>query len=48
VLFELTAEAYGRIKKDEPVLSQALLGYIVGVMSERLSFANRAVGVLQR
>jgi SulP family sulfate permease len=48
VLFELTAEAYARIKKDEPVLSQALLGYIVAVMSERLSFANRAVGVLQR
>jgi len=48
VLFELTAEAYERIKKDEPALSQALLGYIVSVMSERLSFANRAVGVLQR
>ena len=48
VLFELTAEAYARIKKDEPTLSQALLGYIVSVMSERLSFANRAVGVLQR
>ncbi|MGA7431265.1 MAG: cyclic nucleotide-binding domain-containing protein, partial [Xanthobacteraceae bacterium] len=48
VLFELTAEAYARIKKEEPTLSQALLGYIVSVMSERLSFANRAVGVLQR
>jgi SulP family sulfate permease len=48
VLFELTAEAYERIKKEEPALSQALLGYIVSVMSERLSFANRAVGVLQR
>jgi len=48
VLFELTAEAYARIKRDEPALSQALLGYIVSVMSERLSFANRAVGVLQR
>ena len=48
VLFELTAEAYDRIKRDEPALGQALLGYIVSVMSERLSFANRAVGVLQR
>jgi sulfate permease, SulP family len=48
VLFELTAEAYERIKKEEPALSQALLGYIVSVMSDRLSFANRAVGVLQR
>jgi SulP family sulfate permease len=48
VLFELTAESYARIKKDEPALGQALLGYIVAVMSERLSFANRAVGVLHR
>ncbi|MFZ3308280.1 MAG: SulP family inorganic anion transporter [Xanthobacteraceae bacterium] len=48
VLYELTAEAYERIKREQPALSQALLGYIVSVMSERLSFANRAVGVLQR
>jgi len=48
VLFELTADAYARIMNEEPALSQALLGYIVSVMSERLSFANRAVGVLQR
>jgi len=48
MLYELTAEDYERIKRDEPALSQALLGYIVSVMSERLSFANRAVGVLQR
>ncbi len=48
VLYELTAENYERIKREAPGLSQALLGYIVAVMSERLSFANRAVGVLQR
>jgi sulfate permease, SulP family len=48
VLYELTVEAYERIKREEPALSQALLGYAVSVMSERLSFANRAVGVLQR
>jgi SulP family sulfate permease len=48
VLYELSAEAYLRIKRDEPALSQALLGYVVSVMSERLSFANRAVGILQR
>jgi SulP family sulfate permease len=48
VLYELSAEAYQRIKRDEPALSQALLGYVVSVMSERLSFANRAVGILQR
>jgi sulfate permease, SulP family len=48
VLYELSAEAYDHIKRDEPALSQALLGYVVSVMAERLSFANRAVGVLQR
>jgi sulfate permease, SulP family len=48
VLYELNAEAYERIKLEDPALSQALLGYIVSVMSERLGFANRAVGILQR
>jgi SulP family sulfate permease len=48
VLYELGEQAYQRIKRDDPALSHALLGYVVSVMSERLSFANRAVGVLQR
>jgi SulP family sulfate permease len=48
VLYELTADAYDKIKREQPALSQALLGYVVAVMAERLSFANRAVGVLQR
>ena len=48
MLYELKVENYERIKREDPALSQALLGYIVSVMSERLSFANRAVGVLQR
>ena len=48
VLYELSAEAYEKIKCEAPALSQALLGYVVAVMAERLSFANRLVGVLQR
>ena len=48
VLYVLSAESYERIKQDEPALSTALLGYVIAVMAERLSFANRAVGVLQR
>ncbi len=48
MLYELSAEAYALIQRDDPALSQALLGYIVSVMSERLSFANRAVAILQR
>ena len=47
-LYELRAEDYERIKREDPALSQALLGYVVAVMSERLSFANRALGILQR
>ena len=48
VLYELKADAYERIKVENPALSQALLGYVIGVMSERLSFASRVIGVLQR
>jgi sulfate permease, SulP family len=48
VLYELDAEAFASIKRDDPALSQALLAYVVAVMTERLSFANRVIGVLQR
>jgi SulP family sulfate permease len=48
VLYELRGVSYERMKTDEPELSQALLGYIVAVLAERLNFANRALGVLQR
>jgi sulfate permease, SulP family len=48
VLYELDTEAFERIKREHPALSQALLAYVVRVMAERLSFANRAIGVLQR
>jgi SulP family sulfate permease len=48
VLYALSLDAYERIKAENPALGQALLSYIITVMSERLSFANRAIGVLQR
>ncbi len=48
VLYELDADAFERIKREHPALSHALLGYVIGVMTERLSFASRAIGVLQR
>ncbi len=48
VLYELDSEAFERIKREHPALSQALLAYVVRVMAERLSFANRAIGELQR
>ena len=48
VLYVLDAEAFERIKREQPALSQALLGYVIKVLTERLSFANRLIGVLQR
>ena len=42
------SRAAERLNIGQPALSQALLGYVVAVMAERLSFANRVVGVLQR
>jgi sulfate permease, SulP family len=48
VLYELDADAFERIKREHPALSQALLAYVIAVMTERLSFANRAISVLQR
>jgi len=48
VLYVLDAEAFERIKREQPPLSQALLAYVIKVLTERLSFANRLIGVLQR
>ena len=48
VLYELTADAYERLKRDNSALAQALLTYTVKVMAERLSFASRVIGVLRR
>jgi SulP family sulfate permease len=48
VLYELSASAYERIKRESPALSHALLTYVVAVMAERLSFTNRVIGILQR
>ena len=48
VLYVLDADAFERIKREQPALSQALLGYVITVLTERLSFANRLIGVLQR
>lgn len=48
VLYELSADDYRRIKEQHPALGQALLSYVIAVMAERLSFASRVIGVLQR
>jgi SulP family sulfate permease len=48
VLYALSAEAYERIRRENPPLNQALLTYVVTVMADRLSFQSRLTGVLQR
>jgi sulfate permease, SulP family len=48
VLYELRAEAYDHLKRNNPALTQALLTYVVKIMGERLSFSNQTIGILQR
>jgi len=47
-LYELPLDAYRQITLQDPMLGQALLRFAVDMMVERLSFANRAIGALQR
>jgi sulfate permease, SulP family len=48
ILYELRIDAYERITNEYPTVSHALLNYVVAVISERLSFANRVIGILHR
>ena len=48
VAYELRAEAFERLKTERPPLAQALFTFVIGVMAERLSFASKVIGVLQR
>ncbi|HUE65887.1 MAG TPA: SulP family inorganic anion transporter [Rhizomicrobium sp.] len=48
ILYELPLDALERIRCENPTLGQALLSYVTEVMAERLGFANRVIGVLQR
>ena len=47
-VYEFRVEDYERLKIEKPVLIQALLTYVIKVMAERLGFASRLVGFLQR
>ena len=48
VLFVLQADQFRSIRYHHPALTHKLLTYFISVMAERLSFANRAIGVLRR
>lgn len=47
-LYELPLDAFERISRDDPALAQALHRFVITALSERLNFANRMVGALQR
>jgi len=48
VLYVLGVNQFEAIKMENPALSQKLLTFFVMVMAERLTFANRLIGVLRR
>jgi sulfate permease, SulP family len=48
ILYEFHTGDFDRIRQEHPALGQALLRYVTAVMTERLSFANRVIGILQR
>jgi len=48
VACELRTDAFERLKTERPPLAQALFTFVIGVMAERLSFASKVIGVLQR
>ena len=48
VLYVLSVNQFEAIKTENPTLSQKLLTFFVLVMAERLTFANRLIGVLRR
>jgi SulP family sulfate permease len=48
ILYELGADEYERLTRENSALAQVLLTYTIRVMAERLSFASRVIGVLRR
>jgi SulP family sulfate permease len=48
VVYAFKDEDYERLKIEQPALIQTLLTYVIKVMAERLGFASRLIGVLQR
>ena len=48
ILYVLPAGQFEAIKSEDAALGQKLLTYFVTVMAERLTFANRMIGVLRR
>jgi sulfate permease, SulP family len=48
LLYVLSVHQFEAIKTENPTLSQKLLTFFVLVMAERLTFANRLIGVLRR
>jgi SulP family sulfate permease len=48
ILYEFRTGDFEQLQRERPALSLALMRYVTAVMAERLSFANRVIGILQR
>jgi SulP family sulfate permease len=48
VLYVLSRSAFDRLSRENSLLSQALLTYVITVMADRLRFASNLIGVLRR
>jgi SulP family sulfate permease len=48
VLYVLSRSSFDRISRENPLLSQAFLTYVITVMADRLRFASNLIGVLRR
>jgi SulP family sulfate permease len=48
ILYEFRTTDFDAIQQRNPALSHALMHYVTVVMAERLSFATRVIGILQR
>jgi SulP family sulfate permease len=48
IIYQLTLTCFERIKKDDPDLCEALLSYVITLLSQRLRFASNTIAMLQR
>ena len=48
IIYQLTLACFEKIKKEDPALSEALLSYVIMLLSQRLRFASNTIAMLQR
>jgi sulfate permease, SulP family len=48
IIYQLSLACFERIKKEDPDLCEALLSYVILLLSQRLRFASNTIAMLQR